>query len=61
MCLLCIDIQKNKLTPKEIARNYIELINDEHYVDVLAEITKLGLDEEVAKELNQLYIERSLK
>lgn len=60
MCLLCIDIQKNKLTPKEIAKNYVEMtFDDDHYQDVIIELSKVNLDKEVAKEINKIYTERS--
>lgn len=55
MCIICLDIQKDKLTPREIAKNYSELVfEDDHWADVIVEIEKKGLTEKVSKELIKL-------
>lgn len=56
MCMLCVEIQLDKLTAIDIARNFNEMTVDseDHWVDVLVEIEKKGLTEEVAKEMNKL-------
>jgi len=41
MCIICIDLTKNKLTSKEARRNMLEMrsqIKKEHRVEVLAKI-----------------------
>lgn len=38
MCIICIDLIKNKLTPSEARRNLKEMIEDiseDHFVEVL--------------------------
>lgn len=41
MCLLCTEVIKEKLTPKEFWSNYRELkTDDDHWVEVLAETLK---------------------
>lgn len=56
MCRLCVEIQKDKLTAREIASNYRELNDPElgHWVDVLVEIYNKGLLEAVSVELSKL-------
>lgn len=56
MCILCIHIQKDKLTPREIAKNFREMTFDDpdHWADVLAELEKKDLTYEVSKELSDL-------
>lgn len=59
MCLLCVEIQKDRLSVRDIARNFYEMNSEEgHWVDVVVELEKKGLTEEVANELNKLYTER---
>jgi len=58
MCSLCIELAKEKLTPKEIARAYLEMTNDiddNHWIEIIAEIIKYSNSEEVGKELSELY------
>jgi len=41
MCIICIDLTRNKLTSREARRNMFEMrsqIEDEHRVEVLAKI-----------------------
>ena len=40
MCLLCVEIQKQKMTPREIARNFREVASKEHQEEVAALIAK---------------------
>lgn len=56
MCLLCVEIQKDKLTPREIARNFREMTfeDPDHWINVLAELEKKQLVEQVSKELSDL-------
>lgn len=56
-CLLCVEVQKGKLTSLEIARNYYEMKLDEdpeHWADLVAEIAKIGKLDEVSKALSDL-------
>lgn len=57
MCILCIEIQKDRLTPLEIARNFREMAFDDvdHWAEVVAELEKKDLVEKVSKELSDLY------
>jgi hypothetical protein len=56
MCLLCVEIQKDKLTSREIARNFREMTfeDPDHWADVVVELEKKNLVEEVSKELSDL-------
>lgn len=57
MCLICISVQKDSMTAKEIARAYLEWEFEEmHYLDVMAELQKKGLLEEVASEISKQYL-----
>lgn len=57
MCVLCAEIQKDRLTVREIARNYREItdVESDHWVEILVELEKKGLTEKVAEELTELY------
>jgi hypothetical protein len=57
MCVLCAEIQKDRLTVREIARNYREItdVESDHWVEILVELEKKGLTEKVAEELSELY------
>lgn len=56
MCMLCVEIQKERLTPLEIARNFREMTfeDPDHWVEVLGELEKKQLVEKVSKELSDL-------
>lgn len=55
MCLLCVQIQKDKLSVKEIANNFREMSEeDNHWIDVVEEIRKKGLVDEVGEELTKV-------
>lgn len=57
MCLLCVEIQKDNLSIREIASNFNELsADDDHWVDVLVEINKKGIIEEVQLELERMGV-----
>lgn len=57
ICILCIEIQKDRLTPLEIARNFREMAFDDvdHWAVVIEELEKKDLVEKVSKELSDLY------
>lgn len=57
MCLLCVEIQKDKMTAMEIARAWKEMPDDEHWVDVLAEIIKIDKVDAVGDALTELTSE----
>lgn len=62
MCMLCVEIQKQKMTRREVARAYREFsIPDGHFADVMVEIQKHYGLEETAEELNKLYTEELTK
>jgi hypothetical protein len=54
-----VEIQKDRLSAREIARNYREITESEtpHWVDILVELEKKGLTQDVADELSKLYSE----
>lgn len=62
MCMLCVEIQKQNMTKREVARAYREFsVPDGHMGDLMVEIEKnYGLDD-VAKELSELYVEELTK
>lgn len=43
MCLLCVELQKNKMTPVEVAQAFREVAED-HLVEAAEEIEKRGPD-----------------
>tara|TARA_B100000131_G_C17923293_1_gene535208 strand:+ start:545 stop:742 length:198 start_codon:yes stop_codon:yes gene_type:complete len=56
MCIICVEIQKGKLTSKEARSNMFELrseLDDEHKLEVLKQIWKKEEQEEQA-EFNEL-------
>lgn len=56
MCLLCIEVAKNIMTPREIARAYSEVaIDDEHYSEILTVINDHYDIDVVSRELNKVY------
>lgn len=57
--MLCVEIQKGKLTASEIARNYREMSDQDHEMDVLVELVKVGRADEVADALSKLYDEEN--
>lgn len=61
MCLLCIEIQKQNMTPKEIARAYLEIaVEDPHLPEILATLADAedNLFEKVGEALREVYKER---
>ena len=49
MCLICVELSKNKLTPIEARRNlgeWVNVIEEEHRIEVLREIWKKEDEEE---------------
>ena len=49
MCLICVELSKNKLTPIEARRNlgeWVHVIEEEHRIEVLREIWKKEDEEE---------------
>lgn len=61
MCLLCIEIQKQKMTPIEVARAYREFdMPFEHMMDVIAKIAETYDLEAVSEELNHLYTQEQI-
>lgn len=61
MCMLCVEIQKQKMTPTEVARAYAEAsMEDGHWAEVLAAIEENvpGGARAVGKELSKLIAER---
>jgi len=53
MCILCVEIAKNKMTCREIARAFIEIsvVNEKHAEEILVELEKNGNLAEVQEEL----------
>ena len=58
MCLLCIEIAKGTMTPKEVARAYSEVDPDDHWSDIFAEISKKYDASEIGMELHKLQLEK---
>lgn len=59
MCLLCIEVAKVNMTPREVARAYSEVsINDEHYSEILQVINEHYDFDVVGRELNKVYDEQ---
>lgn len=58
MCTLCVEVQKQRMTRREVARAYREFeVPEGHLPELMVTIEKsYGLDE-VAKELSELYVE----
>lgn len=55
MCMLCVEIQKGKMTHREIARAYLEANLDGHWVEVLGTIAEYSDADAVAREISQIY------
>ena len=56
MCLLCVEVIKGNMTPREIARAYSEVsIDDEHYSEILTVINENYDIDVVSRELNKVY------
>jgi len=65
MCLLCIEIAKGTMTPKELARAYLEFEIPEsegeyHWADVLEKIYEQGQDtfEETSNQISEIITKR---
>ena len=58
MCIICIDLEKNKLTPWEAAKNRKEMISqfDEEHLKVLDESTQTNLKNEYKVKMNKGYL-----
>lgn len=56
MCLLCVEIQKDRLTIREIAKNFREMTfeDQDHWVEVVAELQKKDLVEKVSEEISKI-------
>lgn len=62
MCILCVEIQKGKMTHREIARAYAEAdALDGHWVEVLNTIAEHSDADAVARELSKVYDEKLFK
>lgn len=62
MCFFCVEVQKQNMTRREVARAFRETVfQDDHIDEAVAVVnTNYGTDE-VAQELAQLYVEEDLK
>ena len=62
MCLLCVEIAKNTMTPKEIAHAYIEMVKpDEHSTEILNVLEKEGKLDEVQGAILEIVLEQNEK
>ena len=61
MCLLCIEIAKGSMTAREIASAYIEISDFEHQTEVMVELSKKGMLEEVSEALTDKFNEAEKK
>ena len=56
MCIICLDIEKNKITSKDAQWALIEMANEldeEHYYEVLEKIETLEAKDEFKRLLNE--------
>lgn len=59
MCYLCIEVAKNTMTPREVAKAYTEIaVDDEHFSEVLAVIAENYDFELVGNEISKVYDEQ---
>lgn len=62
MCVLCVEVQKQRMTVREVARAFREtVVSNEHFDEVLETINKNYGTDEVAVELSDLYLEELAK
>lgn len=62
MCTFCVEIQKQKMTIKEVARAYREFeVPENHNGDIMAVIDDNYSLDDIAKELNELFLEELAK
>ena len=60
MCIICIDIEKNKITSKDAQWALIEMANEldeEHYYEVLEKIEHLEAKDDFKKLLNAAKVD----
>ena len=60
MCIICLDIEKNKITSKDAQWALIEMANDideEHYYEVLEKIEHLEAKDDFKRLLNDAKVE----
>lgn len=58
MCMLCVEIQKQIMTIKEVARAYRENVTpDDHLAELMVEIEKNYGLKAVGEELSKIYDE----
>ena len=62
MCIICLDIEKNKITSKDAQWALIEMANEldeEHYYEVLEKIEHLEAKDDFKKLLNVAKVDNS--
>jgi len=60
MCIICLDIEKNKITSKDAQWALIEMANEldeEHYYEVLEKIEHLEAKDDFKRLLNDAKVE----
>ncbi len=60
MCIICLDIEKNKITSKDAQWALIEMANEldeEHYYEVLEKIEHLEAKDDFKKLLNAAKVD----
>lgn len=56
MCMLCVEIAKRSMTPKEIARAWVEMRENPHAQDVIEVLHRHDQAEEVYEEVREIVI-----
>ena len=61
ICLFCVELVKESMTSKEVARAWREFAVSDHTAYILSLIDEHYDSDDIAKELNELYIEERSK